>query len=235
MTAEPLQVSELVGSARPVGPADIVAAARLLAVTPAHVRAVLEVESRGRGFHPDTRRPVILFEPHVFHRDTRGMFKTLRPDLSYKVQGEKPYPKSQQARYDQLRDALRLDEDAALRATSWGLCQIMGFNHELAGYDAVQAFARAMARDEREQLDAFCAFLIATGLVLYLRRDRWASFAQGYNGRDYARHGYDQRLKAAFARHSGLQRPAVAPATLSRPPSRPQMAAPPKPSARTLP
>jgi hypothetical protein len=51
----------------------------------------------------------------------------------------------------------------------------------------------------REQLLAFTRFLQSGGLDRPLREGRWADFARGYNGAAYARHAYDQRLKAAFA------------------------------------
>src|SRR5690554_4118721 len=50
-----------------LGEDDIIRAAQALGVEPAAIKAVNEVESRGRGFLPDGR-PVILFERHVMRR-----------------------------------------------------------------------------------------------------------------------------------------------------------------------
>ena len=179
--------------------ADIAEAAARLRTDPARLRAVIRVESAGRGFHPRTGLPVILFEPHVFHRETDGRHARARPDLSYPSWGARAYPRSQTERWRQLRAAAALDASAALRSTSWGLFQIMGFNHRACGFNTVEAFARAHARGERDQLPAFAAFLESRDLAAALREGRWAEFARAYNGPAYARHAYDQRLKAADA------------------------------------
>ena len=184
-------------------PADIAEAAARLRTEPARVRAVIAVESAGRGFHPATGRPIILFEPHVFHRETEGRHARARPDLSHPSWGARAYPRTQADRWRQLRDAAALDEGAALRSASWGLFQIMGFNHRPCGFNTVEAFVRAQHRGERDQLLAFCAFLQGRGLDAPLRGGRWAEFARGYNGAAYARHAYDQRLKAAWAQAAG--------------------------------
>jgi len=180
-------------------PADIAEAAARLRTDPARLRAVIRVESAGRGFHPRTGLPIILFEPHVFHRETRGRHAAARPDLSYRSWGARAYPRSQAERWRQLRAAMALDEPAALRSASWGLFQVMGFNHRACGFTTLQAFARAHMRGERDQLLAFVSFLEARDLAAPLREGRWADFARGYNGAAYARHAYDQRLKAADA------------------------------------
>lgn len=186
-----------------LGPSDIAEAARRLRTEPARIGAVIAVESSGRGFHPATGRPMILFEPHVFHRETDGRHARARPDLSYARWGARAYPGTQAERWRQLADAAVLDERAALRSTSWGLFQIMGFNHLACGFTTVEAFTRAQALSERDQLLAFTAFLRSRGLDAALREGRWADFARGYNGPAYARHGYDRRLKAAYAEAAG--------------------------------
>lgn len=197
-----MKLDDLVGAATPLTPEDIAAAARQLGLSVAKVRAVLQVESRGRGFQPDSRRPVILFEPHVFSKRTRRAFDQVRPDVSYPTWGTEPYPVSQAQRYQQLGVAMGLAETAALEATSWGLFQIMGFQARLCGFADVQSFARAMATTEAAQLAAFVAFLQAAGggMVEALKASDWGGFARRYNGASYAQHGYDQRLKAAYAR-----------------------------------
>ena len=37
------------------------------------------------------------------------------------------------------------------------------------------------------------------GRIVLLARADWAGFARLYNGKSYAKHAYDQKLKAAFA------------------------------------
>lgn len=196
-----MKLEDFTGPALPVTDDDVRAVAGLLGVTVAKVRAVREVESNGRGVHPETRRPTILFEPHVFHRETKGRFSGSHPDLSYPKWGEKPYPATQAQRYAQLVAAMALDETAALRSASWGGYQVMGFNHRACGFDTVQAFVREMVRGDRGQLLAFAAFVKANPAMLAaLRAGDWSAFARLYNGPAYAQHAYDQKLKAAHGR-----------------------------------
>lgn len=198
-----MKIEALTGPATPLVEADVLRAARILGVSAAKVRAVCAVESNGRGFHPETRRPVILYEPHVFHRMTQGRFAAQHPDLSYKAWGARPYPASQAQRWGQLAAAMALDETAALSAASWGLFQIMGFNFRSCGFDSVQGFALAMCQTEGEQLAAFARFVGAQPeMHQALVAGDWAGFARRYNGEGYAQHSYDQKLKAAFARFS---------------------------------
>jgi len=192
---------DFVGAARPLAPGDFRAAAAVLQLDERRIRAVDEVESRGRGFHPDSRRPVILYEPHVFHRLTRGKFSDSHPEISYPTWGTKPYPASQSIRYAQLIAARELDEAAALSSASWGRFQIMGFNHAAAGFSTPQAFVAAMCAGEGEHLMAFARFVKTSPRAMNaLRLSDWAGFARWYNGEGYAQHGYDQRLKTAYAR-----------------------------------
>jgi peptidoglycan hydrolase-like protein with peptidoglycan-binding domain len=177
---------------------DLQEGAELLGVSAAHVGAVVDVESAGRGFHPETARPIILYEPHIFSRLTGHRHSPCA--YSYRSWGDQAYPKTQAARYEQMMDACAVDPGSALRSASWGLGQIMGFNHPMAGFDDIWAFVRAMVESERQQLLAMLRFVRARGLADDLRRGDWGGFALGYNGSGFARHAYDQKLKAAYAR-----------------------------------
>jgi hypothetical protein len=201
MSAVRAAIDPFAGEALPLAPEAWAEAARILGVSIAKVRAVSEVESHGRAFHPDTGRPVILFEPHVFSRLTAHRFDASHPELSYPTWGERDYPVSQVIRYEQLRAAMELDRAAALQACSWGRFQIMGFNCKPAGFANVTAFWSAMKRSEGEQLRAFARFVgCSPPMKAALQAGDWAGFARRYNGKGYAQHGYDQKLKVAFAR-----------------------------------
>lgn len=167
----------------------------------AAVEAVARVESGPAGaFDGAAKRPVILFEPHVFSRLTGGDFDRAYPTISYLAWGEKPYPKAQTARWAQLHAAMAMDPGAAISSASWGMFQIMGFNARACGFDTPWEFARVQALSSRAQLETLVAFLIRRGLDDELRDRRWAAFAHGYNGPAFAKHDYDGRLAAAFAR-----------------------------------
>jgi hypothetical protein len=146
--------------------------------------------------------PWDLFEGHWFHRLTRGVYTDRYPHLSYPTWTKKFY-KGGRGEYDRLIEAIGLGDepDPALKSASWGLFQIMGFNHELAGFPDVRSFANAMATSEGAQLDAFVSFVLAQPIMAeHLREKKWAEFAKRYNGPGYQQNQYDTKLAAEFTR-----------------------------------
>ena len=179
--------------------ADFQRAARDLGVDVASIKAVTEVEAPMGGFNPDGT-PTILFERHIFHRETGGRFSRSHPKISNPSPGGYGTVSSQHGR---LAEAAALDRNAALRSASWGKFQIMGFNHKAAGFPALQAFVNAMYHSEGAQLDAFVNFIKADpAMHAALRDQRWAAFARRYNGPNYAINSYDTKLEAAYKRFS---------------------------------
>jgi hypothetical protein len=165
----------------------------LLHVSPAEVWAVLAVESEGFGFLPD-RRPRMLFERHVFRQVTRGRFDRQHPDLSNRRRGGYAGGAGE---YRRLERAMTLQHDAALESASWGIAQVMGFNHRAAGFSTVGAMVTVLIDDENAQTAAMAHFISDEGLDAPLRDLDWISFARGYNGPAYKATSYDTRLAAA--------------------------------------
>ena len=184
-----------------ISDADIAAAADKLGVTPAHIRMVRKVESGGKSFD-DRGRPVILFEPHIFHKRTGGKWSP--SEFSYAVWRSRPYPKGYDARWAQMAQAAAHDEVAALESASWGLFQIMGFHWRALGYASVQDMVKAMTASEAGHLDAMVRFIEANGLKPSLRKcragnpDSCRDFARGYNGAGYAANRYHIKLAEAL-------------------------------------
>lgn len=182
--------------------ADIAAAAAKLNVSDKHIRMVRKVESGGKSFD-DKGRPVILFEPHIFHRRTDGRFSP--SPYSYRRWGDKPYPSSYDGRWTQLADAAEKDEKTALESASWGLFQVMGFHWNSLGYDSVQDFTTRMAQSEGEHLEAMVRYITNNGLASALRRckagdaDSCRDFAKGYNGGEYEANAYHVKMARALA------------------------------------
>lgn len=203
--------------------ADFADAAAGLGSTVAQIRAVWEVESGG-GWFKDVRAdilaldgpggfidgphlPKILFEAHVFDRETGGRFRASHPNLSSARWDKKLYVGGQ-AEYMRLHRAMQLDRRAALRSASVGGGQIMGFNHEAAGFETVEAFWDAMKVSEAQHLLAFASFIMSKRLVSALRAisnsaNDCIAFAKGYNGSGFAANNYHVKIAAAHARHSG--------------------------------
>jgi hypothetical protein len=146
------------------------------------VQAVVEVESgRAGAFGPDGR-PIILYEPHIFSRRTNRRFDATNPTISYPTWDASKYPRTQAERWDQLAAAYALDPQNAVASASYGLFQIMGFNHAACGFADPKAFVTDMCRSQAQQLKAFAAFVRSNNLGDELVRKDWEGFARGYNG-----------------------------------------------------
>ncbi|MDL2315635.1 N-acetylmuramidase family protein [Desulfovibrio sp. OttesenSCG-928-A18] len=183
---------------------DIAQAARGLGLDPCIIKAVVEVESGGSGFLPDGRTK-ILFEGHVFWKELqrRGIdpapLASKYPNVIYPKWDRSRY-KGGAAEWERLHIAASVNKDAALCSASWGLFQIMGFNHRACGFGSVQAFVDAQGESEAKQLESFCAFMRSEGLVLFLTGLDWAGFARRYNGPGYAANQYDVKMRKAYER-----------------------------------
>ena len=160
------------------------------------LHAFMDVETAGDGFDKHGR-PKMLFEPHIFYRQLSGSKRNqaVRQGLAYKKWGTKRYPRDS---YPRLKEAMEIDETAALKSASWGLGQILGTNHAIVGYPTVQAMIKAFMDDEETHLEAIVNFLVANNLDDDLRRHDWRGVARGYNGPSYAKHNYHGRMAAAF-------------------------------------
>ncbi|MDE3197523.1 MAG: DUF3380 domain-containing protein [Acidobacteriota bacterium] len=173
------------------------AAAEQLGVSPIEIWTVFDVETKGCGFLPD-RRPPILYERHIFHRLTAGQFDD--GDISDKAPGG--YGPDGAHQYDRLDRAIALNREAALKSCSWGLGQIMGENFAAGGFPNVEGMVTAMCTGEDAQLLAVAGFIVANRLVDALKNHRWAAFASVYNGPSYIENRYDTKLAGAFAKFS---------------------------------
>jgi len=202
-------MAEFRGLGRPFTGAGLRSAAIAMGLDPAadipRVWAILTVESRGFGFLPD-RRPKILFERHVFARQTNNKFNAKAPDISNKSPGGY---EGAAAEYDRLQHAIALlkaagqPSDAALKSVSWGLGQVMGFNHESVGYATVVEMVRDMLDDEQQHLMAMAAFVKRNKLGPKLQANDWGAVAEAYNGKNQAEHDYSGKLRAAFEKFAG--------------------------------
>lgn len=183
--------------------ADIIAAAKRIDVEPALIKAINDVESPKGGFYADGT-PVILFERHKYYQaltnrhwyTKRNEMRLNYPDICNPSAGDY----NVRPQYEKLEIAATLNWDAAHEACSWGFGQVMGFNWQMLGYESIREFVTLMYESEGAQLDAVCRYIKATGLDGALRRKDWVAFAKGYNGADYQRNDYDNKMARAYAR-----------------------------------
>jgi hypothetical protein len=172
----------------------------------ADIKAVAEVESRGDGFLSDGRVKV-LFEGHQFYKFTKGAYAQSHPTICYKKWTTAFYTKGPNAdargagELARLNEAMALNRNAALLSASYGKFQIMGFNFAICGFTTVDDFYKAMQVSEGEHLNAFCNYIKGNAIDDELREHRWAALAARYNGPDFKKNKYDEKLAAAYAKY----------------------------------
>jgi hypothetical protein len=214
LASQAYRLPSVVGTPGKLTQQDFVIAAESLKCEVAAVKAVAEVEARGAGFLADGR-PKILFEAHHFSRATGHIYDLLYPLISSPKWKKELYLGGVRE-YERLHQAVALDARAAIRSTSWGAFQIMGFNHAAAGFGTPEEFVRAMFASEGEHLKAFVAFVQSMKLGKLIQQKNWEAFAKAYNGPRYKDNAYDTKLAKAYAKYAApavTPRPTPAPGT----------------------
>lgn len=195
--------SDFVGLRKPLDVFDIPMLSHRLKTGEDELRAFLEVEARSRGYDR-SGRPIMLYEPHVFYRnlhDPEQRAEAVRAGLAYRSWGESPYPKDS---YPRLVEAMRINEDAALKACSIGLSQVLVENHSSVGYTTPQDMWQAFMDDEQEHVEAMVRFILVNGIADDLKAHRWAVVARVYNGPGYRKHNYHGKMARAFQKFAGI-------------------------------
>jgi hypothetical protein len=183
---------------------------------PRAVRAIIKVETGGSGYDKTTGWLLIQFEPAWFRRlcnkatllriESARLARnagTATPEQAALI---KDWEITQTNQVEgQLRERLafdaasRIDKQAAQLATSWGLPQMMGFNHKVCGYASVEDMVEAFRISEANQLAAMLKFISANPKMKNaLRTKEWPVLAYYYNGAGYKQFNYDRRLAAAY-------------------------------------
>ena len=189
---------EFTGNAKPLDELDIPRIAQRIRVSEDHLRAFLEVESRGKGFD-SFGRPVMLFEPHVFYRclPSAKRDRAVKMGLARAKWVPGKYPTDS---YPRLNSAIEIDANAALKACSIGSTQVLVENYSLVGYSSPVEMWQAFMDDEENHIEAMVQFILANGIDDDLRAGRWAVVARVYNGPRYAENKYDTKMAAAYAK-----------------------------------
>jgi hypothetical protein len=151
------------------------------------LNAVFLVESSGSGFDRNTGKIKIQFEPYWFRKYTG---KRVPNGVE-----------NQTAEWLAFTKACKTDALSALKSTSWGLGQVMGFNYKAAGYASVTAMVASFEENEYNQLRGMLNFIKSTPkMLLALQTKDWSTFAKYYNGPQYKDFHYDTRLAEAYAK-----------------------------------
>lgn len=190
-----------IGTGAKLSSADFARLAAAHGIEEAKIRAVNEVEAAGSGFYA-SGAVKCLYEPHIAWKMTSGKVRDelAAEGLAYATWKAGAYPSTSFARIDRCTQIAGA-EIAAL-STSWGIGQIMGFNHKACGFDSAVAMVKDFAKGEANQLEGMIRFIKANpAMFAALQRGDWAGFASRYNGPAYAKNKYDTKLAAAYARH----------------------------------
>lgn len=187
--------------------ADFEAAAASLGggVTPQHMKASKKVEAP-KGAFDDQGRPTILYERHVFARNTtpKARFNASNPDLSGPPYGPGGYG-AFSAQYGKLERAFALEPIAAFEGCSWGAFQVLGENAVELGYENAIDMALQLATREAAHLDLYVRFIRHNGLVDELAACRPGDpascipFVERYNGPGFRRFDYHVNFAHALA------------------------------------
>lgn len=179
-------------------------AADRLGVEVAVIKAVIEVEAgpAAKGFSEEGM-PIINFDMTLFKKFTRSAgiklsrYRKSNPEVFSALKVRK-YGTIQKAQWARLRSAVEIDSVTAYRSTFWGMFQIGGFNWAKCGCASVDEFVDKMSTSESEQLELFVNYIVSRELDGFLKAKNWAGFAMRYNGKQYAKRGYNKKLARAY-------------------------------------
>lgn len=191
------------GSAAPVGRTDVFKAAGAFSVDPALLAAFMSVEC---GWRMDGRlygygQNLMLrrrFEKHHFGKYLRKKVDRTRAVGQNLI--TKKWTPGQPGGTAIFARAWAINPHATMMASSFGLSQIMGFNHKEAGFRKVETMVDYMARSERHQLDVTMRLMEKMGVIREMREGDYNGMARIWNGSGYARHGYHIKLQQAHVR-----------------------------------
>lgn len=172
-------------SSKTITPAQLESLAAEFGLPVKSIKAVLQVESAGKGFSDKTGKIIIRFEQGVFMRSTKKAIVNLHV--------------GQAGEWVSFDQAFKFSIPKAMEATSWGIAQIMGENYAACGFKSVNAMVTAFNLSEEEQIKGMLYFIKSQRPMFdALHSGEWAVFAQHYNGPNYRQNNYDVKLMEAF-------------------------------------
>jgi peptidoglycan hydrolase-like protein with peptidoglycan-binding domain len=196
----PLALDDFIGTGSRIKEIQIINAARELGIEPELLLAFTKVEAPKGPYLPDGR-PTMLFEAHVFSRNTKPAhkFDKSHPMISSKSWNPALYGKGGANQYARLMKAMALDARAALMACSWGSWQVLGENYSILGFKTVQDMVLFCVESEANQFEVFLRFVkTKKGLLAALRSKDFDTIAYLYNGSGYRKNAYDDKIEAEY-------------------------------------
>lgn len=163
----------------------------------ASVLSFISVETGGQGFDSKTRKILIQFEPAWFKKQApyapSGLWSVNKVDVQSKE-------------WAAFNDAFSKNKDAAMKATSIGLGQLMGFHYQRLGYKSVGDMWDDAKKGIDRQVWQLVRFIETDkNLKIALMNADWSRVATIYNGSGYqqlalkyGRVPYDEAMKSAY-------------------------------------
>lgn len=193
---------DLIGSGTRITEQAIIEAARELDVEPEVLLAFTKVEAP-KGPYLSSGEPTMLYEAHVFSRNTRPKHKydDSHPTLSSRKWNRGLYGPGGRNQYTRMFKAAQLDQRAALMACSWGSWQVLGENYETLGFKTVEDMVLYCVASEVNQFDVFIRFVkTKRGLLQALRERDWDTIEYLYNGASGHLNRYAEKIESEYKR-----------------------------------
>lgn len=187
---------------------------------PAVLAGFTEVEAGGAGYDAKTGKLLIQFEPLHFRLNLPKAVRAQVNAAVSAVAAGKATPEqatlaanwkitqangvdSQGPERAAFNAAFAIHPTAAMLGTSYGMTQIMGFNHALCGYATVDDMVDAFRlQGEAEHVRAMVRFINSKGaLRKAVKAKDWKTMAYYYNGERYALNNYHIKLEKAYRKH----------------------------------
>jgi len=159
----------------------------------AALKALIEVESGGVGFAPDTGKLIIQFEPVWFKRKA-----PYSPSGKWSLNGVE----RQHKEWEAFNEAYKINANAAMESASIGMMQVMGFHYKKLGFKTVGEMWDFAKVSEANQVELAIRFIKTNPkLDAAVKNKEWATVAYYYNGPKYKTNNYDNKLANAYLKY----------------------------------
>lgn len=173
------------------------------------LRTIIRVECSGDGFNEDGSLK-IQFEPLWFARYLKQFGIPYQMEV-ISINGRDEYNisaksikfsngiETQSQEYEAFNKACLIHKEAAMLSTSFGMGQIMGFNHKAAGYATAEHMVIDFKNSEMFHVIGMVRFMRANkNLWAAFKSKNWDRVAFYYNGAAYKSMKYDTKLAAEY-------------------------------------
>lgn len=158
------------------------------------LKSIIQVESGQHGFDPDTGKIIIQFEPGWF----KWLYKDWAAATKYTTWRTNKVG-NQATEWKAFNNAFAVNAEAAMKSTSIGMMQLMGFHYVAAGFNTVgELWDFAKESEHNQVLLAVKWIKTVKPLDLAIQNKDWQKIAYYYNGANYRAFHYDTRLLAAY-------------------------------------